>query len=219
MTRRHMLWVLAAAALAGCGISEAKGGNEVTIDLSAVTLGDDCGPPPPPPPVQQPVAPAKLARRPATPGVVAPSEAPFDAAAPAARCAPGVRCGGGGGCNQTSMQLSITAAAGTKPTTVKVSKVELLDAKGKVLEVLTAREPTRWLDGTYAAWDQTLDAKQHVKASYALAAPNWTKHTNGRWNAHSKTFQLRVTMSVGTGTRTVMKQAITAARLPPAVPT
>ena len=54
---------------------------------------------------------------------------------------------------------------------------------------------------------------------YDLTAPDWNKLTNGRWNAHSKTFQVRVVVEIGGNNKTVTKQAITAARLPPPVPT
>ncbi len=214
MTRRRVFWMFAAVALASCTSSLAKAPDEVTIELSSVTLGDDCAPVPAPKPappatkVAQAPAPAKT---PATPSVVAPSDSP------AARCA-GPNCGRGR-CDQTSMQLAIVTQAGMKPTTFKITKVELLDEKGKLLETLTSRDPSQWKDAKYVTWDQTLAANQTLKASYALTAPSWDKLTNGRWNAHSRTFQLRVTMTVGSGTRTVEKQAITAARLPPAVPT
>jgi hypothetical protein len=215
MTRRDVFRVLAVIALAGCSsTSQAKVPGEITVELSSVTLGDDCAPVTPPASKPAPAQPAKIAKTspatPASPSVVAPGDA-------AARCA-GPSCGRH--CDQTSMQLAIQTQPGTKPTTLKVKRVELLDDKGKLLEVLTAREPTQWAkDGKYVAWDQTLGGNQHVQASYALTAPSWNKLTNGRWNAHSKTFQLRVTVTVGTGDRTVEKQSITAARLPPAVPT
>jgi hypothetical protein len=211
MQRRPVLWILAATVLASCAtVSEAKAPEDVTIELAAVTLGDDC---PAPAPASVPV------NAPASPAVVAtPSDAPAPGkASPAARCA-GPSCGRMR-CDQTSMQLTIATQPATKPTTIKGSKVELLDDKGKVLEVLTAREPTRWDTDKYVTWDEALAPRQSVKASYALSAPSWDKLTNGRWNAHTRTFQLRVTVTIGTGTRTVQRQSITAARLPPAVPT
>jgi len=219
MSKRDVLWVLAAVALTGCSsISEAKRMKEVTVELSSVTLADNCAPVPPAPPAPpakpapgQPAAPSRVAQDPARPG----TPAAVSVADP--RCA---STGCGRHCEQTSMQLSIKAEPGAKPTTIKVKKVELLDDKGKLLEVLTAREPTQWAqDGKYVVWDQALAADQTVKASYALTAPSWDKLTNGRWNAHARTFQLRVTVTVGSGDITVDKQAITAARLPPAVPT
>jgi hypothetical protein len=196
------------AAVAACAVSEASPGAEVSVSLASVTLGDDCGPRTPPAPApSQPPAAAPARRAPSKP-----SEAPAD-------CDVG-GCGYARHCEQTSMQLSLRSPAGTKPTTIRIKKVELLDPKGKLLQVLAAREPTRWTDrGGYVAWDQTIGANQTIAASYALEAPSWDKLTGGRYSAHNKTFQLRVTVTVGTANKTVEKQSITPAMLPPPVPT
>jgi hypothetical protein len=192
------------AAIAACASSEAKVPIDVAVELSAVTLADECGRPPPPA--------VKFAQPPGKPAPSTP--------AVAARCA-GPNCNFRGSCEQTSMQLAIHSQPGTKPTVLKVKKVELLDTKGNVLEVLTARDPSVWNDGDakYVAWDQTIGADATLKTMYALSSPSWDKLTNGRYNAHNKTFQLRVTVTIGTGTRTIEKQAITPARLSPPVPT
>jgi hypothetical protein len=201
-------WMMAAslAALAACAASEAAPGTDVSVSLASVTLADDCPSRTPPAPAQPPAA-APARRAPSTPGVAAPS----DCGSPS--------CDVPRHCEQTSMQLSVRAPAGAKPTTIRIKKVELLDPKGKLLQVLAVREAARWTDRGYVAWDQTIRAAETVAASYALEAPSWDKLTNGRYNAHSKTFQLRVTVTVGTANRTVEKQSITPAMLPPPVPT
>ena len=196
-------WLLLVA-LAGCAPADANPTKDITVELSAVTLGDDCAVVPSNP---KPAKPSRAA--PSTPAVRAPADA-----------CDGPGCGGYSRCDQTTMQLSIKAPAGTKPTAIKIKKVELLDAKGKVLEVLISKLPSKW-DGSssYIAWNEQVGAGESVKAMYNLNAPNWNKLTNGRWNAHSKTFQLRVTVTVGSESTTVEKQSITATQLPPAVPT
>jgi len=203
MTRTNRFLQLAALA-AGCATSDATPAKDVSVELAAVTLADDCGRPPP-----QPARPAKpRPSSPASPSVVAPGD-----------CG-GPDCGGHSRCDQTSMQLSFKAPAGATRTTIKIKKVELLDPKGKVLEVLTARSPARWTaEGSYVAWDETIAADQTVASTYELNSPSWDKLTNGRWSAHSKTFQLRVTVTIGSANRTVEKQSITPARLAPPVPT
>jgi hypothetical protein len=205
-----MLRALLLLAVVGCGQSAAEAPKpDVTVELAAVTLGDDCVPVPPP----ATKTPAKPAKPPASPAQPRAIPSPADCGGP--NCGPV-----GQQCEQTSMQLAITTPAGFAATTVTIKRVELLDPKGKVLEVLSARVPQKWTpDGTYAAWDEKLGAGATVRAMYALTAPNWDKLTNGRWNAHTKTFQLRVTVAIGTASKTVEKQAITAARIPPAVPT
>lgn len=136
-----------------------------------------------------------------------------------ARPAPGAFAPSSRTCEQTSIQLSIASPAGAAATALRVTRVELLDAKGARLQMLTVRTPQRFLDGEYQAWDGKLAAGETVSAMYALSAPNWSKLTGGRWNAHDKVFQVRVTYALGGRSRTVVKQAVSAARIDPAVPT
>ena len=204
---RFTSWLL--IVLAGCTASSADNfakpppASALTVELGAVTLADDCAPPPPPPA-------AKVA-----PSSMVPASPPVPGAAPA-RTAPGYR----GHCDQTTMQLKISTPADFKAGTVKIKKVELLDSDGKLLQSLTARNPRAWKNATtYLPWDEKVGASAGINSMYDLTSPDWNKLTNGRWNAHSKTFQVRVVVEVGNASKTVTKQAITAARLPPAVPT
>ena len=109
-------------------------------------------------------------------------------------------------------------------TTIKIIKVELLDDKGKLLEVLASCAPKLWTAGNaakYALWDEKLGGGQTVQAMYDLAMPHWDNIVQGgRWQAHTKVFQLRVSITIGAGNKTsVSKQSITPVRLPPPVPT
>ncbi len=203
---KGLLWMLA---LAGCTESVADNfakpppppTSAVTVELAAVTLGDDCAPPAtnPKPAITKP--PASVERStPAAPMKVAPGAAYR------------------GHCDQTTMQLVIKTPSSFKAGTVKIKKVELLDNEGKVLQTLAARNPRSWVT-VYQPWDEKLAAGSTVKSMYDLAAPDWNKLTNGRWNAHSKTFQVRVLVEVGGANKSVTKSAIIAARLPPPVPT
>lgn len=191
--------------LAGCWTSSqpfsSQPSPDVMVELAAVTLGDDCGDSgSSAPPVA--VADKPSARAPMPPGDLCEGCAPYR-----------------GHCDQTSMQLALRTGAGTGATFVKIKKVELLDRNGKLLAVLEARLPTKWDGQRYVGWDQRITGDQKLAASYALSAPNWDALTNGRWSAHTRTFQLRVTLAVGTEDRTVDKQSITPAMLEPPVPT
>ncbi|MBA2542187.1 MAG: hypothetical protein H0V17_21280 [Deltaproteobacteria bacterium] len=194
-------------ALAGCWSSSQSTVTEpaaldVAVELAAVTLGDDCG--------ANPLLPPPVAAKRRNPNVMAaPAAAPLDADASYYRRH----------CDQTSMQLSLRATGGTGSTTVKIKKVELLDSHGNFLADLSARAPTRWDGASYTAWNQTVDAGQTLAASYSLSSPNWEQLTGGRWQAHTRSFQLRVTLTVGSKNHTVDKQSITPAMLEPAVPT
>ncbi len=204
-------------AVASCAASEAKTADDLSVVLASVTLADQCPtakPPPPPPP-------AKFAKPPAT----AKDEAPPPPNAVAARrgsCAQPGPCGSPQRhCDQTSMQLSFTPATDLKNGSVKIKRVELIDAKGKVVQVLTASAPMQWsaAAGAYIAWNEKMAGKDPVRASYNLSSPDWNKLTGGRMNAPSHTFQLRVIVTVGGSDRTVEKTAIVPARVEPMVVT
>ena len=66
-----------------------------------------------------------------------------------------------------------------------------------LLAVLEARPPMRWDGESYVGWSQSVEAGQKLDASYLLSSPNWDAQTNGRWSAHTKTFQLRVALAIG----------------------
>jgi hypothetical protein len=223
--RRSIAWVLAAAPLlfACSSKSSAKPPEtprEATVELASVTLADDCGDAarPPPPPTRAAASPPVPAQAPSS--VEPPADEAVAPSAMAARCA-GPNCGHDRrACDQTSMQLALAAPAGAA-TAFAVKKVELLDERGALLGELTPRKATAWSDaaGAYQPWDQNLAAGAKLNVSYALSSPDWNKLDGGRWNAHTKKFQLRVTLTVGTADRTVEKKAISPAEIEPAVPT
>lgn len=207
---------LLVAALAGCWTSSQPPitqptAPDVMIELAAVTLGDDCGAEPPPP-----VAMRRSSPRPAVVASV-PAAPPTGAPMPPMDVCEG--CTYTPHCDQTSMQLSLKASPGTGATSVRVKKVELLDHRGTFLAELDWRKPTRWNGDAYEAWNESIEAGRTLSASYTLGAPDWDGLTGSRWNAHTRTFQLRVTLAVGTRDRTVDKQSITPAMLEPPVPT
>lgn len=195
--------------------------GDVTIELAGITLGDDCGggwtPPPPATATTPPASTATVSVAPATPAVVSPSRGP---AAPS-KCAAGADCGGyTRACQQTSVQLAMQAKGGTTPTTIRIKKVELLDASGKLLAELASSAPTRWTDaGSYQPWDQTIAPGAQLAVSYILASPAWGSMEGGMYGQANKTFQVRVTVLVGTKDRVIEKKAIQPTIMPPAVPT
>ena len=190
------------ATLAACSVSDAKSVSyDVYAEIASVTLADNCinvATPPATRPAPKQAKPVDIDEN---------GEAP-----PSARRQ----------CEQTSMQLAFTARAGVKPTSIKIKQVELLDMKGNVVQVLKAFSPTQWTPkGVYLPWNETItagsDAATEIKASYLLSAPDWAKLTNGRANAQSHTFQLRVTVTIGNANRTVEKTSITPARVQPRI--
>jgi hypothetical protein len=200
--------------LIGCGSpgpSSTKDG--VTVDLASVTLADDCGDHGyiPPPTVVADKSDAKV--DPAS------KEPMAERAASQPYCPPGAPCNNAvshaRGCSQTSMQLSFKAGAAT---TVKVTKVELLDESQKTIGTLASRLPKRWDSSKYIAWNEQLGANERVATSYALAAPNW-EDMGGRFKAQAKKYQLRVTINVGDAEHVVEKQSISPVVMQPDVMT
>jgi len=222
MTRFNL--ILFAVAVAACSKDTGTGTNsdkapgfgkavpEVNVELSGVTLADDCGdvttrvPPPSPPPSTKD---AKVAKPSAAESISA------------GGCADPSNCHGPTQppCEPTSMQLSLRAPADAKAATLRITKVELLDG-GKVVDTLTARKPSKWDDkGAYVTWDEAIAPNQTIQASYLMSPPDWNKLTGGKYNAHTKVFNLRVTFTTGNAEKTIEKQAITPVAIEPAVST
>ena len=190
---------------------------QINVALAGVTLAEDCPDGVPTKPLAPPAT--------ASAGSAATAASEPAAAMPklaAGACAPGVHCGGPPqpACEQTAMQLAVQVPAGASATKIQIKQVELLDS-GKVVGVLTARAPSKWDGkGAYVTWDEAVAAAQaDLAVSYKLSAPDWAKLTNGRWNAASKKFALRVTVTISDKDRTIEKQSIVPAMPEPAVAT
>ncbi|HEU0035038.1 MAG TPA: hypothetical protein VFQ53_30640 [Kofleriaceae bacterium] len=193
-------WWLAALVVA-CGSAERPG--LTSVELAGVTLADDCD---------------GSAEPPARPGTVARAAA-ADQGISAGGCADPSNCHGPTQppCQQTSMQLSVKT---TEAATVRIKKVELLDATGNVVDTLVASKPSRWDDtGNYVPWDEHVAAGQTLATSYTLSSPAWNRVAKDRWSAHTKTFQLRVVVTVGSAEQTIEKRSITPVMLEPPVAT
>ncbi|HEY5935580.1 MAG TPA: hypothetical protein VIU61_13110 [Kofleriaceae bacterium] len=182
----------------------APAAGTVTVDLTAVTLADDCGGTPPWGP---PAAPAPKAERERKADSDEPDKSLTHKSKAKRRC------------EQTSMQLSLSAAAGGAPTKITVKKVEMFDESGTSLGQLAASTPTYWsANGQYEAWDQMIAPATQRSVSYVLARPDWDRIQN-RWN---RTFTLKVTVTIGNADQALTKdvQTISApTTLPPNVKT
>jgi hypothetical protein len=188
--------------------------GKVTVVMTAATLADDCGGSPPwgpptasydPPPMQPKGATRPLGKADSEYADVDNSKA--KAKMERRRC------------EQTSMQLSVTAAAGGSPAKLQVKKVELFDQSGKSLGSLAASKPTRWTDksSAYEAWDESVVPDQKLSVSYVLAQPNWDAVPD-RMN---KTYTVKAIITVDGGDQTVSKDVEVRAPtiLPPGVKT
>jgi hypothetical protein len=154
----------------------------VTVQMTAATLGDDCGG----------GAPSSPPKRTAT----AKSDEAMDSSK--AKGAKAKRK-----CEQSSMQLSINSPAGAKAGALAVKKVELFDESGASLGELTSRSPVIWSEagGAYQPWDQAIVPAKELAVSYALSQPNWDAVSDRR----SKTYVLKATLQVGDAEQAVQK--------------
>jgi hypothetical protein len=173
-------------------------GGKVSVELTAVTLADDCGGTPPWGP---PAAPTRKADIDADDSLKGKSKSAVKRR-----------------CEQTSMQLSAASSDG-KPTKITVKKVEMFDDTGASLGELAASTPTYWSkNGMYESWDQMLGPAAQVSVSYVLERPDWDRIQN-RWN---RTFTLKVTVTIGNADQTMQKDVHTISApvsLPPNVKT
>ncbi|MCW5807799.1 MAG: hypothetical protein KIT31_35935 [Deltaproteobacteria bacterium] len=194
---RHLA-ACALAACAGCYTSSSPDrppqpeASPITVEISAATLGGECGD----------AVPDRHTDA---------SDADADADAFAGDLA----------CIPTSMQLALRAPPEALAAKVAIKKVELVDASGKVLQTLAAHHASRWdNDGAYAPWNEQLAPGQTVAASYLVTTPDWGKLYGGVWHARGKLFHFRVTVAVGDAVRTLDRLATTpAAALEPDVDT
>lgn len=168
---------------------------KIAVQLTAVTLADECGGTAP---TSAPVAPATKAK--------AKSASKSDRAGARAKRR----------CEQTSMQLAITTAAAAR---IQVKSVELFNSAGKSLGTLTSSKPTRWSvdKGMYETWNETAPAGSQINVSYALQRPDWAR-IGDRWN---QTYTLKAVITIGGVDRSVQKQVTieAPASLPPDVKT
>lgn len=121
-------------------------------------------------------------------------------------------------CEQSSMQLSVTATAGGEASQIAVKKVELFDDKGTRIAELSARAPSVWdPSGAYQAWDQRVAPGQDLSVSYALSQPPWRDIPDRR----ARGYVLKAVLTVGGGEQAVQSdvQVAAATILPPNVKT
>jgi hypothetical protein len=187
--RAAMLSLLSAALVAACGpVDSPASGLTVTASISAVALADNC-------------------------------PTPTGAGAARADCAAFSDAGTGlvptcgSICRQSSVQIALTAGAGTTTARIAVMNVRLLDAAtGAPLETLTAREPQRWSDATsaYLTWDEGLVHDTSLRVMYKLSAPTWTSLGSATDRlAYTRRYRLEVVITVDGIARTLRSEEIT----------
>lgn len=174
--------------------------TKVSVQLTAVTLGEDCG------------------------GTGIPAPQPVEAAAPAPKRSAAKPSHGAAAemslqriCQQTSVQLAIVSPASVGPTTIHVKKVELFDDKGNRIGELTTKTPVVWTDGVYTPWDEKAAASTTLSVSYPTSQPDWSA-VGDRAN---RTFVVKVVVSVGGADQPLEREVYIQGetRLPPGVVT
>ncbi|MEA2699648.1 MAG: hypothetical protein QOI66_3919, partial [Myxococcales bacterium] len=155
------------------------GGPTVTVALAAVALAGDCG--------------------------ISAGTSDTGTALRGGSCALGSpNCG----CQQSNVQLKVSAGGGTGDVTFEIVRVRVLDhTSGKQLDQLTARSPQKWSGTTYSVWDQKIAPLDDFTASYQTSAPNWTSLSpNGFTNT---TYRVEVDLLIGGQPHTVSLDGVT----------
>lgn len=176
----------------------AVGPTDVSVVMSAATLGDDC--------TGVGTVPVRAAA-PAPKKARAGSQGAASAKMTAARRA----------CQQTSMQLSVSAGPNATATDLGVKSVQLLDEKGKIVAELTASAPAAWsAAGSYAPWNQTIKPGQTLSVTYALTTP-----VGDALNDRTKTWTMKAVVTVGGKDQTLQRDVTVFVEtiLPPGVVT
>jgi len=112
------------------------------------------------------------------------------------------------GCQQSNVQLKVSAGSGAGDVTFEIVRVRVLDHNsGAQLDQLTARSPQKWSGTTYSVWDQKIAPLDDFTASYDMSAPNWTTLSpNGFMNTG---YRVEVDLLIGGQARTVSLDGVT----------
>lgn len=172
---------------------------EIVVLMTAATLADDCG--------------------------GGPNTRPKPAAAPKAKSetrnkgrmdrARGSRAARA--CEQSSIQLSVSAPKSTAPAKMVVKSVELLLASGKSVGTLQTRAPSVWSEENgYEPWDENVQPGEDLSVTYALTQPDWSQ-VKDRW----QTYTVKAVVSIAGAEQNVEQNVVVDAptSLPPDVRT
>jgi hypothetical protein len=121
-------------------------------------------------------------------------------------------------CEQSSIQLSVSAPEGVAPAKMVVKSVQLQLASGESLGTLQTRAPSVWSEENgYEPWDENVEAGQDISVTYALTQPDWSK-VEDRWN---QTYTVRAVVSIAGSDQNVEQNVVVDAptSLPPNVRT
>lgn len=173
-------------------------GLQVTATIIAATLGDDCG--------------GSSAGAPAESSGISADCAPTDAGADGGGSGGAAKggCGGGSFCQQSNVQLSFKAGAGSTGAKIEIVSVTLHDGtSGSQLDDLTASKPQIWSGSGYVAWDQTVKPNGETKASYNLSAPSWSTLSSGgsSTSTYAAKYRLQVTVKID-GAQVTLESAV-----------
>lgn len=121
-------------------------------------------------------------------------------------------------CEQSSIQLAITATAEATAAKIAVKSVELLLASGESVGMLQTQTPSMWSDPDgYQPWDENIEPGQDLSVSYGVSSPEWNQVKDRR----SQTYTVKAVISIAGSDRTLEQNVVVdvPASLPPNVKT
>jgi hypothetical protein len=113
------------------------------------------------------------------------------------------------GCQQSTLQIKISATAGQGSEAFAITAVRMYDQGGHLVDQLTPRDPQRWSGNVYTAWDQVIAPSDDFNATYNLSAPNWAAiDPSGPYDS-TASYRVEVDVAIGGQARTVGLDGVT----------
>ncbi len=114
--------------------------------------------------------------------------------------------GCGGWCEQSSLQLRITATADGTEVPFEIVSVRVTDPDAALVGSLTTRNPRVFTVDSYTAWDETIAPSDDLSVTYDTTAPDW--YASGARLAWGTVYEVEVVVRVDGVERTLRGEAM-----------
>jgi hypothetical protein len=108
-------------------------------------------------------------------------------------------------CQQTAVQLELSALAGDGEVPIEVLEIRLVSlADGRVVDTLSPHEAQVFDGASYVPWDSRIAGGESLDVRFPTDAPDWTTIGGGDpWSTHSMEFRVEVRLLVDGIERTI----------------
>lgn len=112
----------------------------------------------------------------------------------------------GGWCQQSSLQLHITATADGTEVPFEIVSVRVTDPDAALVGSLTTRSPRVFTEDSYTPWDETIAPSDDLSVTYDTSAPDW--YASGARLAWGTVYEVEVVVRVDGVERTLHGEAM-----------